>query len=173
VSGEADSATTVRARGRTRLDVWVEPARVGRTGVFLATGGFCTRAGGRRTGRDGVGVDCGCTKTGVCAGGGGGGDDDDDDDDDDAGVAGGGGGVGCVVRAGVVFVCRGGSGRVERGTGSGLGDLVVGGAGSGAGPSANAGAESPRAAHPSSITIDACRSDDRSKRVTKSPPGSR
>ena len=73
VSGEADSATTVRARGRTRLDVWVEPARVG-FGFSLATGGFCIRAGGRRTGVDGVGVDCGCTKTrvwaGACAAGG-------------------------------------------------------------------------------------------------------
>ena len=170
VSGEADSATTVRARGRTRLDVWVEPARVG-FGFSLATGGFCIRAGGRRTGVDGVGVDCGCTKTrvwaGACAAGG------DGDGDGDAGGAGGGGGVGCVVRAGVVLVCWGASGRVEPGTGSGLGDLVLGGAGSGAGPWANAGAESPRAAQPSSSTIDACRSDDRSERVTKSPPGSR
>ena len=98
-----DSATTVRARGRTRLDVWVEPARVG-FGFSLATGGFCIRAGGRRTGVDGVGVDGGCTKTRVGAGAGAAGGD--GDGDGDAGGAGGGGGwvdavVVCDVTAAV------------------------------------------------------------------------
>jgi hypothetical protein len=141
-----------------------------RVGAFL-TGFAGTRALDCRCtggwGAGGGGTDAGLSETraGVTGaeGAGGGG-------DRAGGGAGGGAGGWASCLGG--DVCRVGCGRVEPGTGSGLGPVVVRGAGSGAGPSASAGAATARPTEPSTTRIDACR-NDRPKRVTEPLPSSR